>query len=58
MCIHSHCATLEVAQKQASNLRRYKIMGRTGLTRKNYYGRITIRKRPNDQAVATASTKL
>jgi hypothetical protein len=43
MCIHSHCATLAGAQELAADLRKYKIQGARGLTRKNYYGRVTIR---------------
>lgn len=53
MCRHSHCATLEIAQEQVANLRRYKIQGERGLTRKNYYGRVTIR-RQNPEAIRPA----
>lgn len=48
MCIHSHCATLAVAEEQVANLRRYKIQGERGLTRRNYHGRITIRRQNAD----------
>lgn len=50
MIIHCHAKTLDVAKREAEHLRRYKITGRNGPTRKNYYGRVTIRKSPNDQA--------
>lgn len=42
--LHSHCATEQVAEDLARDLRRYKIMGSNGPTRRNYYGRVTIRR--------------
>lgn len=53
--IHCHAKTLEVAQKEASTLRLYKILGRNGPTKKNYYGRVTIRRCPNDLRQARAA---
>lgn len=57
MIIHCHAKTLDVAKREAEHLRRYKITGRNGPTRKNYYGRVTIRKSPNDEDQMAASTK-
>lgn len=42
--LHCHAQTREAAEEEARTLRRYKIMGRNGLTRKNYYGRVTVRR--------------
>jgi len=48
---YGHCATLEEAEKWAKILRRYKIQG----SRRNYYGRVTIRRRPNAQEMRAGS---
>jgi len=54
MVRHSHCATFDVAKEQAACLRSFKIRGERGPTKRNYYGRVTIRKQNDRRDLSTA----